>query len=78
MIDSGAREESRRNEGRSLKSCRPAVTERERWRRREAEAEETGRPPETKLTKDRGNTAEPGLRDHSMERVWRGGRIRRG
>lgn len=44
-------------------------------REREAEAEETGRPPETKLTKDRGKIAEPGGRDRREEKVcignWR-------
>lgn len=36
---------------------------------REAEAEETGRPPETKLTKDRGKIAAPGFRDRKVEKV---------
>lgn len=39
---------------------------------REAEAEETGRPPETKLTKGRGKIAEPVVRDHSGESLhWK-------
>lgn len=53
----------------------PAVTVRDG--EREAEAEETGRPPETKLTKGRGKIAEPGVRDHRVEKVCIGnGRIR--
>ena len=41
----------------------------------EREAEETGRPPETKPTKDRGKTAEPGSRGspqsgESLHREW--------
>lgn len=40
---------------------------------REAEAE-TGRPPETKLTKDRGKIAEPRSRDCRVEKVCIGNR----
>ena len=69
MIDGGARR------GGSLKSCMPAVTEQEM--EREAEAKETGRPPETKLTKDSGKIAEPGFWDRGVEKVCIGnGRIR--